>query len=128
MNHFAVHPELIQHGYSAMKKNESVSRSVMSNSVTPWTVARQARLSVIFSGKNTGVSSHSLLQGIFLTQGLNPGFLCCRQILYIRATREAHRTSKTSTTWLINYTPTLDKKLKQFKIGKQISGNQSHLC
>ena len=26
-------------------------------------------------GKNTGVDSHSLLQGIFLTQGLNPGLL-----------------------------------------------------
>ena len=33
-------------------------------------------------GKNTGVSSHSLLQGIFLTQGLNLGLLDCRQILY----------------------------------------------
>ena len=33
-------------------------------------------------GKNTGVGSHSLLQGIFPTQGLNPGFLHCRQILY----------------------------------------------
>ena len=33
-------------------------------------------------GKNTGVGSHSLLQGIFLTQGLNLGFLWCRQILY----------------------------------------------
>ena len=32
--------------------------------------------------KNTGVSSHSLLQGIFLTQGLNLGFPHCRQILY----------------------------------------------
>ena len=29
-----------------------------------------------------GVVSHSLLQGIFLTQGLNPGLLHCRQILY----------------------------------------------
>ena len=28
-------------------------------------------------GKNTGVGCHSLLQGIFLTQGLNPGFLHC---------------------------------------------------
>ena len=27
-------------------------------------------------------SSHSLLQGIFLTQGSNPGLLHCRQILY----------------------------------------------
>ena len=33
-------------------------------------------------GKNTGVSSHFLLQGIFLTQGSNLGLLHCRQILY----------------------------------------------
>ena len=32
--------------------------------------------------KNTGVGSLSLLQGIFPTQGLNPGLLHCRQILY----------------------------------------------
>ena len=33
-------------------------------------------------GKNTGVSCHALLQGIFLTQGSNLGLLHCRQILY----------------------------------------------
>ena len=33
-------------------------------------------------GKNTGVGCPSLLQGIVLTQGLNPGLLHCRQILY----------------------------------------------
>ena len=33
-------------------------------------------------GKNTGVGSHSLLYGIFLTQGLNPGLLHCKGILY----------------------------------------------
>ena len=33
-------------------------------------------------GRNTGVSYHSLLQGIFLSQELNPGLLHCRQILY----------------------------------------------
>ena len=33
-------------------------------------------------GKNTGVGSHSLLQGIFLTQGWNPGLLHCRGIPY----------------------------------------------
>ena len=33
-------------------------------------------------GKNTGVGCHFLLQGIFLTQGLNPHLLHCRQILY----------------------------------------------
>ena len=32
-------------------------------------------------GKNTGVGGHSLLQGIFLTQELNPHLLHCRQIL-----------------------------------------------
>ena len=33
-------------------------------------------------GQNTGVGSLSFLQGIFPTQGSNPGFLHCRQILY----------------------------------------------
>ena len=33
-------------------------------------------------GKNTGVGCHALLQGIFPTQGSNPGPLHCRQILY----------------------------------------------
>ena len=34
------------------------------------------------SGKNTGVSCHALLQGIFPTQGSNPGLPHCRRILY----------------------------------------------
>ena len=33
-------------------------------------------------GQNTGVGSRSLLQQIFPTQGLNPGLLHCRRILY----------------------------------------------
>ena len=33
-------------------------------------------------GQNTGVGSLSLLQGIFPTQGSNPGLLHCRWILY----------------------------------------------
>ena len=33
-------------------------------------------------GKNTGVSSHSLFQGIFPTQGSNPGLLHCKWIVY----------------------------------------------
>ena len=32
-------------------------------------------------GQNSGVGSLSLLQGIFPTQGSNPGFLHCRPIL-----------------------------------------------
>ena len=34
------------------------------------------------SGKNTGVVCRFLLQGIFLTQGSNPGLLHCSQIVY----------------------------------------------
>ena len=59
---------------------------------TPWTTVRQAPLSMTVAqqahspwnspGKNTGVGSHSLLQRIFLTQGLNLGLLNCRQIFY----------------------------------------------
>ena len=44
----------------------------------PWTVAHQVPLSVEFSRKNTGMGSHSFLQGIFLIQGLNPGLLHSR--------------------------------------------------
>ena len=33
-------------------------------------------------GNNSRVGCHFLLQGIFLTQGSNPGLLHCRQILY----------------------------------------------
>ena len=35
-----------------------------------------------FLGKSTGVGCHFLLQGIFLTQGLNLGLPHCRQTLY----------------------------------------------
>ena len=47
-----------------------------------WKAARQAPLSMGFSSKNTGVCCHSLLQGIFLTEGLNLGILYCKQIVY----------------------------------------------
>ena len=40
-------------------------------------------------GKNTGVGCYALLQGIFPTQGWNPGFLHCRQILYWLSYEEA---------------------------------------
>ena len=59
-------------------ESESESCSVMSDSLqphglySPWNSL----------GQNTGLGSLSLLQGIFPTQGLNPGLPCCRQILY----------------------------------------------
>ena len=57
---------------------ESESCSVLSDSLwphrlySPWNSP----------GQNTGLGSLSLLQGIFPTQGSNPGLLHCRQILY----------------------------------------------
>ena len=56
--------------------------SVMSNSVTPWTVAHQAPLSIEFSNQEYWNVFPFLLQGIFLTQGSNSGLLHCRRILY----------------------------------------------
>ena len=41
-----------------------------------WTVAHQAPLSGDSPGKDTGVGCHTLLQGIFPTQGWNPHLLC----------------------------------------------------
>ena len=41
-------------------------------------------------GQNTGVGSLSLLQGIFPTQGSNPGLPHCRRILYQLSHGEAH--------------------------------------
>ena len=48
---------------------------------TPWTVAHQAPLSMGFPDKNTREGCHFLLQGIFLTQGLNLRLL---QLLHSR--------------------------------------------
>ena len=47
----------------------------MFDSATLWTVACQAVLRD-YSGKNTGVGCHFLLQGIFPIQGLNLHLLC----------------------------------------------------
>ena len=59
-------------------ESESESRLVISDSLrphglySPWNSP----------GQNTGVGTLSLLQGIFPTQGSNPGLRHCRRILY----------------------------------------------
>ena len=50
--------------------------------VTIRTVAHQALCPWDSPGKNTGVGCYFLLQGIFPTQGSNPGLPHCRQTLY----------------------------------------------
>ena len=64
--------------------------------VTPWTATRQAPLSMeVYSpGKDTGVGSRSILQGIFPTQGSSPGLLHGRQIFYCLRHREAYTVSQ----------------------------------
>ena len=57
---------------------ESESHSVMSNSLQPHRLYSPWNS----PGQNTGVGSLSLLQGIFPTQGWNPGLPHCRQIVY----------------------------------------------
>ena len=57
--------------------------SVMSDSLWPEGLLARLLCPWDFLGKNIGVGSHSLLQGIFLTQGSNPYLLHCRQILYL---------------------------------------------
>ena len=51
--------------------------SVMSNSATLWTVACQSPLFVGFSHQESWSGCHALLQGIFLTQGLNSAYVTC---------------------------------------------------
>ena len=58
--------------------NESESHSVMSDSLRTQGLYSSRNL----PGQNAGVGSRSLLQGIFPTQGSNPGLWHFRQILY----------------------------------------------
>ena len=50
--------------------------------VTPWAVAHQDPLSMGILQARKRVDCYALLQGIFPTQGSDPGLLHCRQILY----------------------------------------------
>ena len=60
--------------FAVFQRNPTVTISVtfLYSGSSPWNSL----------GQNTGVGSLSLLQGIFPTQGLNPGLPHCRQILY----------------------------------------------
>ena len=72
-----------------------LSCSVMSDSFRPQGL-EAARLLCPWDSpsKNTGVGCHFLLQGIFQTQGLNPGLLHCRQILYHQPPGKLHTKHK----------------------------------
>ena len=72
---------VVQGPAAAAMKGESESHSVVSHSLRPHGLCCPWNS----PGQNTGVGSLSLLQGIFPTQGLNPGLPHCRRILYQRS-------------------------------------------
>ena len=70
-------------GWTTFLSEVKWSCSVMSNSFWPHGLQPTRLLHPWdFPGKNTGVGCHCLLQGIFLTQRLNPGLPHCRQMPY----------------------------------------------
>ena len=75
--------------WSASKKG--VSYSALSDSLWPHGLYPASLLCPWNSpGKNTSVGSHSLLQGLFPTQGSNPGLLHCRKVLYHLSHQGSH--------------------------------------
>ena len=93
--------------------------SVMSDSVTPWTVAHQAPLSMDSPGKNAGVGCPALLQGIFLTQGLYPHVFMSPEL--------AGRFFTTSTAWEAPYNEILShKKELNCVICSNMNGLEGH--
>ena len=80
----------VMHSQMWKKEKWKWSRSVVSNSLRPHGLYSIKLFHPRgFRGKNTGVVCHFLLQGIFTTQGSNPGLPHCRQTLYPLSHREA---------------------------------------
>ena len=78
------------------ERKGKVSHSVMSDSLQPHGLWPSRLLCSWDSpGKNTGVDSHSLLQGIFPTQGSNPDLPHCSQIPYYLSHQASPSVNKT---------------------------------
>ena len=76
-------PQTLSLPWEVRTSYQSVSCSVMPDSLQPHGLQPTRILCPWdFPGKDSGVGCHFLLQGIFPTQGLNPGLLHCREILY----------------------------------------------
>ena len=98
----------------------------MSDSLaTPWTVATRLLCPWDFPGKTTGLGCHSLLWGIFLTQGSNPPFLLWQpdslpvshkrspweSYLILNTPWEGKRRGQQRMRWLGNITDSMDMNL-----------------
>ena len=97
-----------------------VSRPVTCDSVTPWTVARQAPLCPWDSpGRNTGVGCHALFQGIFPTWGMNLGLLVIKSTEISQQDRSSASNPKETTT------DRLAVPLDRCEVGKNVRGVSS---
>ena len=83
---------LFLHFFFNKRKKVNESHTIVSNSLGP----HGLNSSCNSPGQNTGVDSLSLLQGIFSTQGLNPGLPHCGWILY----QLSHKGSPKILEWL----------------------------
>ena len=91
-----IHFNIWQNQYNIVKFKNKIKKKVETTTKIKWSGVTQSCLTLQphglyptwflcpwdFPGKNTGVGCHSLLQEIFLTQGLNSGLPHCRQTLY----------------------------------------------
>ena len=104
---------------------------------TPWTVACQAPLSM-GSLQARITCCHALLQGIFPTQGSNPGLPHCRQILYHLSHQGSTRILEwvtypfTGSSWLKNqtgvsciafFTSPSSPEVKHIQLTEEITGS-----
>ena len=96
------------HGFCTRKKSENGSHSVTSDSLWPHGLSPTRFLYPWnYPGKYTGMGSHSLLQGIFPTQGSNLDLLYHRQILY-------HLSHQENQIFAIGSTPNNDGRNSSF--------------
>ena len=89
---YIVHSQFFSFILVSFSLFESESRSVVSNSLRPHELYSPQNS----PGQNTVEGNLSLLQGIFSTQGLNPGLPQCRRMLY----RLSHKGSPRILDWV----------------------------
>ena len=88
------------------------SHSVMSDSLQPLDYSPPGSSPRDSPGKNTGMGSHFLLWGIFLTQGLNLGLPHCRLIL----SHLSHQGRPAYTMLYVNYISIQSEKNANMKV------------
>ena len=79
-----------------MPQSESVSCSVMSDSLQPWTATNHALLSMEFSRQQCRSRLPFPSPGNLPNPGMNPGLLHCRQIFYYLSHKGSHKGSSTT--------------------------------